>query len=118
MSPTSFVCLESFRADNTTSCRRYPTTNQCQEAGNAKGLHYLCVVPTTTIVAGGPFPANLPYNVTKTVFLCSATSCPDGINLQSVQVKGDSSSGAMTDKKLSISGLFVLTLVVSQLVLL
>lgn len=67
------------------------------------------------LIASGSYKVNPPYNVSKKIFSCSESSCPDE---RYPQVKGNGGSGIMTDRKLSISGLLVLALAVSQLALL
>ncbi|KAF8937077.1 hypothetical protein EDD21DRAFT_439220 [Dissophora ornata] len=129
---TTFVCQESFHADNTTSCMRYPKLKRCVKDGDDNHLTFYCV-GENTIAIGGAGPLPLPTNINMTVYMCTMDSCPieapaDNSTKGSGGKKGDNSStgGGSTnngraatamDKKLTMSGFLVLALIVSQMVL-
>ncbi|KAG0367402.1 hypothetical protein BGZ54_003930 [Gamsiella multidivaricata] len=127
VNPTSFICQESFLADNTTSCLRYTKLKRCVKDGNNNHLNFHCV-GGNSISIGGSGPSPLPTNINMTVFQCTMESCPneapqDGSSKGKGGKKGSSGSSSGSgspnggDKRLTMSGLLVLALIVSQLVL-
>ncbi|KAK3822784.1 MAG: hypothetical protein J3Q66DRAFT_330126 [Benniella sp.] len=112
----AFVCQESFRADNTTSCIRFEKVKQCIKNGNENHLNFLCV-DHDSIAIGGSGPVPPPADVNMTVFLCSVASCPNEAP-EKKKKHGDSNSpsSATKDKALTWSGFMVLALIASQLV--
>ncbi|KAG0354302.1 hypothetical protein BG005_006582 [Podila minutissima] len=69
----TWVCQESFRADNTTSCIRYPKLKRCVKEGLANNLTFLCV-DHDSIAVGGSGPVPLPAGIVP--FQCTVASCP------------------------------------------
>ncbi|KAF9997741.1 hypothetical protein BGZ65_006690, partial [Modicella reniformis] len=114
---TSFICQESFRADNTTSCLRYTKLKQCVKDGSEQQLNFYCV-DQNTISIGGTGHAPPPGNISMAVFLCSMDSCPTEAPASPGTKKGkkDPGSGAgagtvAADKKtMTMSGFFILAL--------
>ncbi|KAG0201413.1 hypothetical protein BGX28_005770 [Mortierella sp. GBA30] len=126
---TSFICQESFLPDNTTSCLRFDTPKRCEKHGLANNLTFLCVASNTISI--GPYgPKPLPTTFNTTVYECTLDSCPNEAPAKNDTGKGGkkggstgSSSGAdvaatLADKKLTYSGLLVLGLIASQMLLL
>ncbi|KAG0318754.1 hypothetical protein BGZ99_005480 [Dissophora globulifera] len=124
---TAFICQESFKADNTTSCLRYPKLKRCVREGTDNHLNFLCVDHNSIAIGGsGPVPLPAPTDVNMTVFFCSMDSCPLEAPPDTTpkKKKGDQSTAAAdgsmataTDRRLTMSGYFVLALVVSQFLL-
>lgn len=114
----AFVCQESFRADNTTSCIRFEKVKQCVKDGNEQHLNFLCV-DHNTIAIGGSGPSPPPADVNMTVFLCTVESCPTEAPAHTKKKDGKKDTSNTTkNKALSWSGFMVLALVASQLVFL
>ncbi|KAF9338306.1 hypothetical protein BGZ91_008935 [Linnemannia elongata] len=122
---TPFVCLETFRPDNTTSCLRYDKVKRCINEGTANNVPFLCVGQDTISIGGGGPINPLPLNLSSSVFLCNMTACPNAAPATESSKPGkkgssDSSntpSSASSVKSISLSGVFVLALVISQAVL-
>ncbi|KAI1318945.1 hypothetical protein EDD11_005379 [Mortierella claussenii] len=126
---TAFVCQESFFANGTTSCLRYSKLKHCIKDGTDNHLNFQCV-DHDTISSGGSGPNPLPTNINMTIFLCSMASCPTEAPASGKKGQGNSdgtaSNGSTNNaaeskvdgRKLTLSGLLVLMLMVSQLVLL
>ncbi|KAF9285978.1 hypothetical protein BGZ88_009302 [Linnemannia elongata] len=122
---TPFVCLETFRPDNTTSCLRYDKVKRCIKEGTANNVPFLCVGQDTISIGGGGPINPLPLNLSSSVFLCNMAACPNAAPATESSKPGkkgssDSSntpSSASSVKSISLSGVFVLALVISQAVL-
>ncbi|KAF9354057.1 hypothetical protein BGX26_008132 [Mortierella sp. AD094] len=126
-----FICQESFYENNTSSCLRYPKLKRCVDDGTTNHLNFYCV-GQDTISIGGSGPSPLPTTFNMTVFNCTMDSCPiEAPAKNSTKSDGgkkgngnnNPSSGSTSDafknndKKLTLSGLLVLALMVSQLAL-
>ncbi|KAF9282909.1 hypothetical protein BGZ88_010786 [Linnemannia elongata] len=72
-SNVTWVCQETFHADNTTSCLRYPKVKRCITEGQASNQTFLCV-NHDSISVGGSGPVPLPAGISP--FMCTMTSCP------------------------------------------
>ncbi|KAG0309494.1 hypothetical protein BGZ97_013056 [Linnemannia gamsii] len=115
-----FVCLETFHPDNTTSCMRYEKVKHCIQDGAASNIPFLCVGQDTISIGGGGPLKPLPLNLTSSVFLCNLSVCPNASPAKESKPgkKGSSdNSSASSVKSISLSGVFVLALIVSQAVL-
>ncbi|KAF9133370.1 hypothetical protein BGX30_012309 [Mortierella sp. GBA39] len=117
-----FVCLETFRPDNTTSCMRYDKVKRCVKEGTANNIPFLCVAQDTISIGGGGPAIPVPLNLTSSVFLCNQAACPNAAPAkESTKPKKGSSesttSTASSVKSISLSGVFVLALVISQAIL-
>ncbi|KAF9094966.1 hypothetical protein BGX27_001333 [Mortierella sp. AM989] len=136
---TRFICQESFFGNKTstsTSCLRYSKVKHCIKEGNEKRLNFYCV-DQNSISIGGSGPSPLPRNITMTVFMCTMESCPqeapadnttkpdddkdkkkekkENTTVSEGNNVGSPSDAIKSDKKMTLSGLFVLALMVSQL---
>ncbi|KAG0373119.1 hypothetical protein BGX24_012111 [Mortierella sp. AD032] len=118
-----FVCLETFRPDNTTSCLRYEKVKRCIKDGTANNIPFLCVGQDTISIGGGGPAHPLPLNLTSSVFLCSLGACPDAAPAKepkpdkkggSASSHNNASNGISTSKSLSLSGVLVIALIISQ----
>lgn len=130
---TPFVCLETFRPGNTTSCLRYDKVKRCIKEGTANNIPFLCVGQDTISIGGGGPVNPLPLNLTSRVVLCNLAACPNAAPAKESSKpdkKGSSDnstapsnapsnapSSASSVKSISLSGVFVLALVISQAVL-
>ncbi|KAG9067109.1 hypothetical protein KI688_011890 [Linnemannia hyalina] len=120
---TPFVCLETFRPDNTTSCLRYDKVKRCVKEGTANNIPFLCVGQDTISIGGGGPVNPVPLNLTSSVFLCNLAACPNAAPAKEAKPdkKGSSNtsntSTASSVKSISLSGVFVLALVISQAIL-
>ncbi|KAG0053361.1 hypothetical protein BGZ83_001255 [Gryganskiella cystojenkinii] len=116
----TWVCQESFHADNTTSCLRYPKLKRCVTEGLASNLTFLCV-DHDSIAVGGSGPVPLPANITA--FMCTLTSCPQEAPAKEPSAKPPKSTSTSAGVKSKSSetvrwaGVLVLTMLVSQMVL-
>ncbi|KAG0219611.1 hypothetical protein BGX31_011255 [Mortierella sp. GBA43] len=113
-----FVCQESFHADNTTSCIRYNKVKRCIKEATEQNLNFFCV-DHNSISIGGQGPTPLPTTVNMTVFLCSMDSCPTAAP-EKEKKGGKNAAGRVapdTTSKLTWSGIALLALVASQLLL-
>ncbi|KAH7054725.1 hypothetical protein BKA57DRAFT_452038 [Linnemannia elongata] len=72
-SNVTWVCQETFHADNTTSCLRYPKVKRCITEGQTSNQTFLCV-DHDSISVGGSGPVPLPAGISP--FMCTMTSCP------------------------------------------
>ncbi|KAF8943924.1 hypothetical protein BGZ47_004888 [Haplosporangium gracile] len=117
-----FVCLETFRPDNTTSCLRYEKVKRCIKDGTANNIPFLCVGQDTISIGGGGPINPLPLDLKSSVFLCNLSACPNAAPAKEStkpDKKGSSNnsnapSSASSVKSISLSGVFVLALIVSQ----
>ncbi|KAF9907082.1 hypothetical protein EC991_011300 [Linnemannia zychae] len=122
-----FVCLETFRPDNTTSCLRYEKVKRCIKDGTANNVPFLCVGQDTISIGGGGPISPLPLNLTSSVFLCNLGACPNAAPAKesnksdkkggSANSNNNVSFGATSFKPFSLSSVFVLTLIISQAIL-
>ncbi|KAF9118053.1 hypothetical protein BGW39_001506 [Mortierella sp. 14UC] len=114
---------------------RYDKIKRCLNEGIEKNLAAFLCVAQDTISIGGGGPLNpIPLNQTSSVFLCNMTSCPDEAPAKSTtNAKGgeggkkhggdsgsgttNSGSGLVSERALSLSGCFVIALVISQMML-
>ncbi|KAG0270642.1 hypothetical protein BGZ95_001625 [Linnemannia exigua] len=118
---TPFVCQETFHPGNTTSCLRYEKVKRCIKDGTANNIPFLCVSQDTISIGGGGPVSPLPLNLTSSVFLCNLGACPNAAPAKEGKPdkKGGSASNKAsnspsTSKSLSLSGVLVLALIVSQ----
>ncbi|KAG0294381.1 hypothetical protein BGZ96_001293 [Linnemannia gamsii] len=121
---TPFVCLETFRPDNTTSCLRYEKVKRCIKEGIANNIPFLCVAQDTISIGGGGPMNPVPLDLKSGVFLCNLSVCPNAAPDKEGKPGKKGSSGnanapssASSVKSISLSGVFVLALIVSQAVL-
>ncbi|KAG0199350.1 hypothetical protein BGX33_011714 [Mortierella sp. NVP41] len=130
---TPFVCQETFRLDNTTSCMRYDKVKRCMNEGTASNIPFLCVAQDTISIGGGGPMNKLPLNLTSSVFLCNLGACPNAApakepkpnkknskgdgNIKNSNNRNATNNGPSSFESLSLSGVFVLALIVSQIVL-
>ncbi|KAF8962035.1 hypothetical protein BGZ46_001258, partial [Entomortierella lignicola] len=132
---STYYCQETFYSNSTPTCMRFPKLEHCIAAGDAELLNFYCVERyTLTINASGPSP--LPSGLNMTAFNCTMYSCPieappmnytkpahNSTNStkqpKTKPTSQQTTSGAFNsnDKKLTLSGFFVLALMVSQLAL-
>ncbi|KAF9967825.1 hypothetical protein BGZ70_008053 [Mortierella alpina] len=128
--PANFVCQETFHADNTTSCLRYPKLKRCEKEGKKNNLTFLCV-GANTIAIGASNPKPLPDKIAMSVYQCTMESCPTEAPAKEKKGGGDTTgaspsttegsntaAASMTNRNLSYSALFVLGLIASQLLVL
>ncbi|KAG0270761.1 hypothetical protein BGZ95_001557 [Linnemannia exigua] len=127
---TGFVCQESFHLDtNTTSCLRYDKIKRCLKEGTENNLAAFLCVGQDSISIGGGGPLNpLPANLTSSVFLCNIGSCPSEAPVKEKDGGGKKKGGdnastnngspLVSDRTLSLSGFFVIALVISQIMML
>ena len=133
---TRFVCLETFRPGNATSCLRYEHVKRCIKEGTANNIPFLCVGQDTISIGGGGPLDPLPRNLTTSVFLCDLTACPNaappeepkpdkkgspknstGNSTNNSTDNSTTLSSASSVKSISLSGVFILILVITQVVL-
>jgi len=114
MSEPAFVCQESFQANNATSCLRYTTLKKCIKHGQEYHLDYLCVGANTISIGGSTVPA--PANLTMTPFMCTLDSCStEAPHSDKKHNGGKKKSLGSTSTGVTLPGILVLALVVSQL---
>ncbi|GJJ78472.1 hypothetical protein EMPS_10831 [Entomortierella parvispora] len=114
MSAPSFVCQESFAANNATSCLRYTKLKKCIKHGQENHLNFLCVGANTISIGGSTVPA--PSNLTMTPFMCTLESCPTAAPHSKKKHSGAKKQSLQsTSVGMTLPGIFVLALVVSQL---
>ncbi|KAF9999131.1 hypothetical protein BGZ80_008874 [Entomortierella chlamydospora] len=117
-----FVCQESFTANSTSTCLRYTKLKSCVKHGNENRLNFYCV-GENTISIGGSGPVPLPTTFNMTVYNCTMESCPTAAPVKAKSGKkgkgNDATASASTshafknnDKKLTLSGLLILALIV------
>ncbi|KAF9193035.1 hypothetical protein BGZ51_004268 [Haplosporangium sp. Z 767] len=134
MSLSAFICQESWAADGTASCTRFSDLKYCEKDAESKNLNFYCV-DENTISIGAKGPKPLPSNINMTVYMCNKEACPneappkpakDDSKKDKDKNKDTSSTGgsstpasaAVVDKKVTLSGVFVLALIASQMLLL
>ncbi|KAG0261504.1 hypothetical protein BG011_000968 [Mortierella polycephala] len=131
MSLSAFVCQESWAADGTASCLRFSDLKYCKKDAESKNLNFYCV-DENTISIGGKGPKPLPSKLNMTVYMCNQDSCPNEAPPKPAKDEkedkkdkdnsnaggsGTPTSAAVVDKKTTLSGLFVLGLIASQMLL-
>ncbi|KAF8946986.1 hypothetical protein BGZ47_010647 [Haplosporangium gracile] len=124
-SNVTWVCQETFHANNTSSCLRYPKVKRCITEGQASNQTFLCV-GHDSISVGGSGPVPLPAGITP--FMCTMTSCPQEAPAKEKPTpsntgnnsSGNGKSGAMglrSTETVKWAGVLVLAMMVAPMVL-
>ncbi|KAF9310674.1 hypothetical protein BG003_008295 [Podila horticola] len=116
----TWVCQETFHADNTTSCIRYPKLKRCVTEGLASNMTFLCV-DHDSISVGGSGPVPLPAGIVP--FQCTAAACTQEAPAKDPSTKGQGqgqgqkSAGSRSQGSVRWTGVMMLAMVVAPMML-